>query len=54
MRHYIPLQSAGGWAVAYQNHRGEFIAVMDCKNLEIAYQEAAAMTLAATKQALAT
>jgi hypothetical protein len=52
MRHYIPLQSVGGWAVAYQNHRGEFVAVMDCKSLETAYNEAAAMTLAAIKKAM--
>lgn len=52
MRHYIPLQTSSGWAVVYGNHRGEFIAVMDCNTLQAAYNEAAAMTLDATKRAL--
>lgn len=52
MRHYIPLQTKTGWAVAYGNHRGEFIAVMDCNSLEAAYMESEAMTLDATKRAL--
>lgn len=54
MRHYIPLQTAqGGWAVAYRNHRGEFIAVMDCNNLETAYEESRRMTFEATRIAIA-
>lgn len=53
MRHFIPLQDdKGGWHVAYGNHRGEFIAVMECQSLEVAYHEAEAMTLDATKRAL--
>jgi hypothetical protein len=52
MRHYIPLQTATGWVVAYQNHRGEFVCFMECPTLEIAYRESAQMTLAATKNAL--
>lgn len=52
MTHFVPLQSDKGWVVAYGNHRGEFIAVMDCNTLEAAYQEAAAMTLDALKRAL--
>lgn len=45
MKHYIPLQSEDGrWMVAYENHRGEFVAVMDCGSLSAAYREAAAMT----------
>lgn len=52
MKHYIPLATANGWAVAYGNHRGEFISVMECATLESAYAEASAMTLDATKRAL--
>lgn len=52
MRHFIPLSTDKGWVVAYGNHRGEFIAVMDCNTLEAAYREAAAMTLDDTKQAI--
>jgi hypothetical protein len=53
MRHFIPLQdNKGGWHVAYGNHRGEFIAVMECPTLEAAYHESAAMTLDDTKQAI--
>lgn len=53
MRHYIPLQDdKGGWHVAYGNHRGEFIAVMECATLEAAYLESEAMTLDATKRAI--
>lgn len=53
MRHYIPLETKTGWAVAYQNHRGEFVAVMECPTLETAYAEARAMTFQFTKEALA-
>lgn len=53
MRHYIPLQATNGaWLVAYGNHRGEFIGVMECGSLEAAYKESEAMTLEATKRAL--
>lgn len=53
MKHYIPLQdSRGVWCVAYGNHRGEFISVMECGSLEAAYHEAEAMTLDATKRAI--
>jgi hypothetical protein len=53
MKHYIPLQDANGaWHVAYGNHRGEFIAVMECGSLEAAYHESEAMTLDATKRAI--
>lgn len=52
MRHYIPLETKTGWAVAYQNHRGEYIPVMECLSLDAAYREAAAMTLEATKRAI--
>lgn len=53
MTHYIPLQDAkGAWHVAYGNHRGEFIAVMECASLEAAYDESQAMTLKATKAAI--
>jgi hypothetical protein len=53
MRHYIPLQAANGaWHVAYGNHRGEFIAVMECASLEAAYLESKAMTLEDTKTAI--
>lgn len=45
MRHYIPLQTATGWAVAYGNHRGEFVSVMECPTLETAYEEARLMTM---------
>lgn len=51
MRHYIPLQTATGWAVAYQNHRGEFVAVLECPTLESAYSEAVEMTTRANHQA---
>lgn len=53
MRHYIPLQTETGWAVAYGNHRGEFISVMECPTLETAYGEAREMTLHETKEAIA-
>lgn len=52
MRHFVPLQTEHGWAVAYQNHRGEFVAVLECGTLEAAYREAADMTIDATKRAL--
>lgn len=53
MRHFIPLQdNRGAWCVAYGNHRGEFISVMECGSLEAAYNESQAMTLDATKRAL--
>lgn len=53
MRHFIPLQdNRGAWCVAYGNHRGEFISVMECGSLETAYREAEAMTLEATKRAI--
>lgn len=53
MRHYVPLQdNKGNWTVAYGNHRGEFIAVMECPSLEVAYNESEAMTLDATKAAI--
>lgn len=53
MRHFIPLQAANGtWHVAYGNHRGEFIAVMECGSLEAAYNESEAMTLDANKRAI--
>lgn len=49
MRHYIPMQSQDGaaWLVCYGNHRGEFVAVMECNTIEAAYRESAAMTAAA-------
>lgn len=52
MKHFIPLSTANGWVVAYGNHRGEFIAVMECNSLETAYAESEAMTLDATKRAI--
>lgn len=53
MTHFVPLQTdRGAWVVAYGNHRGEFIAVAEFGSLEAAYQEAAAMTLDATKRAI--
>lgn len=53
MRHYIPLQdNRGTWCVAYGNHRGEFISVMECGSLEAAYQESKDMTLEDTKTAI--
>lgn len=51
MRHYIPLQTATGWAVAYGNHRGEFVAVLECPTLESAYSESRAMSDAARAEA---
>jgi len=50
MTHYIPLQTATGWAVAYGNHRGEFVAVMECQTLEGAYSEARQMTISAYRE----
>ena len=53
MTHFVPLQTdRGAWVVAYGNHRGEFIAVAEFGSLEAAYNEAAAMTLDATKRAI--
>lgn len=52
MRHFVPLPTKTGWAVAYGNHRGEFVTVMECATLESAYQESAAMTLEDTKTAI--
>lgn len=52
MRHYTTLQTDTGWGVCYQNHRGEFIVVMECRTLEAAYREAAQATLDATKRAI--
>lgn len=53
MRHYIPWATATGYAVVYQNHRGEFVSVMECGTLKSAYAESQRMTLEATKLALA-
>jgi hypothetical protein len=44
MRHYTTIPTRQGWAVAYANHRGEFVSVMECPTLETAYDEAARMT----------
>lgn len=45
MRHYVPVQDAKGeWVVAFMNHRGQFVAVLECPDLVTAYSEAAAMT----------
>ncbi len=53
MRHYIPWPTKdGGYAVAYMNHRGELIAVMECPDLNSAYVEAAHMTAASITHAL--
>lgn len=43
---------SGAWGVCYRNHRGEFIAIMECLSLQAAYAEAAAATLEATKRAI--
>ena len=51
MRHYIPLQTATGWAVAYGNHLGEFVAVMECPTLEAAYREACDLSAQAMREA---
>lgn len=52
MRHYVPLQHEGAWHVAYANHRGELISVMECNTFGAAYAEASAMTLDETKRAV--
>lgn len=53
MRHYVPLQDQrGAWCVAYRNHRGEFVSVMECGTFEAAYAEAFSLTLDSTKRAL--
>jgi hypothetical protein len=53
MRHFVPLQTErGAWCVAYRNHRGEFVSVMECGSFAAAYAESAAMTLDSTKRAL--
>lgn len=52
MTHYVPIQQAGAWHVAYANHRGELVSVLECGTFAAAYQEAASMTLEATKRAL--
>lgn len=52
MRHYVPVQHGGAWHVAYANHRGELISVMECGSYGAAYAECAAMTLEATKRAI--
>lgn len=53
MRHFIPLQTErGDWAVAYGNHRGEMVSVMECGSFGAAYAEAAAMTLESVKAAI--
>lgn len=54
MRHYVPVQHGGAWHVAYANHRGELISVMECGSYGAAYEESAAMTLEATKRAMCT
>lgn len=53
MRHYIPLPTATGYAVAYQNHRDELIPVMECPTFASAYREAARITLDEIHQAAA-
>lgn len=54
MKHYVPLQlDNGAWGVCYGNHRGEFIAVMECPSLQVAYSEAREMTLDETKRGIA-
>lgn len=52
MRHYIPLQHQDAWHVAFANHRGELISVMECNSFEAAYTEAASMTFDETKRQL--
>jgi hypothetical protein len=52
MRHYVPIQHDNAWHVAYANHRGEVISVMECNDFGAAYNEAAAMTLDETKRHL--
>lgn len=52
MRHYIPFGVENTWHVAYANHRGEVISVMECNSFEAAYTEAAAMTFDETKRQL--
>ena len=53
MRHYVPLQTADGWAVCYFNHRREFVSVMECATLESAYAECVALTAQAMREAAA-
>lgn len=50
MRHYITLPTDTGWAVAYGNHRGEFVSVMECRDLPTAYDEAARLTAEGYRQ----
>lgn len=45
MLHYVPIPTATGYAVAYGNHRDEFVPVLECPTFEIAYRESARMTL---------
>jgi hypothetical protein len=45
VKYFFPMQTqSGAWHVAYQNHRGEPISVMECRSFGNALQEAAAMT----------
>ena len=52
MRHYVPIQHGDAWHVAYANHRGELVSVMECGSFGAAYHEASDMTLDETKRAL--
>ena len=52
MRHYTTIQTPTGYAVAYMNHREEFVVFMECATLRAAYQEAAALTLDSIKRAI--
>lgn len=52
MTHYVPIRTADGWAVAYENHRGELIAVMECATFAVAYRESADMSRHALVQQL--
>lgn len=52
MRHFVPLDTGAGWGVCYRNFRGEFVTVMECTTLEVAYEQAAQMTRQAFEDAL--
>lgn len=48
VRHYVPIPTETGYAVAYCNHNGDFRAVMECGSFAAAYAESASLTRAET------
>ncbi len=44
MRHYVPVPTDTGFAVAYCSTRGDFVAVMECATYQAAYEQSRDLT----------